>query len=319
MKEHIQGGKSKHITPSDRLIIEHLIKKGKTYKFIGETLDKSPSTIYDEVFRNGGRDTYAAPKAQKRAYTRQYNKKKTCLLVVTGGYQKEVEKCLQDGDSPEIISGEKRLENSKFPSVKAIYNFVDSHCLERHLYHGDKKQKKKKSINYKQEINPVRKKYIEERPTKLTISDYEMDFIVSKHSKSVLIVIVNRKTKKTHISILPDRTKVTINRYLSMFCTLNKVNTITTDNDIAFNHWVELEKLCDITIYFAHPYHSWEKGLVENCNKWIRHFILKKQDIATVTQDQIKKALYFLNERGKKCHNWVSASEFEKRELAGMV
>ena len=46
------------------------------------------------------------------------------------------------------------------------------------------------------------------------------------------------------------------------------VRSITTDNDIAFVCWKDIESLLHKHIYITHPYHSWEKGLVENTNRW---------------------------------------------------
>ena len=72
------------------------------------------------------------------------------------------------------------------------------------------------------------------------------------------------------------------------------------------NHF---EQLLDAPFYFTHPYHSWEKGLVENTNKWIRHFIPKQTDLATVTNETIVQVLTYLNERPRQVLGYRTANE----------
>jgi IS30 family transposase len=78
------------------------------------------------------------------------------------------------------------------------------------------------------------------------------------------------------------------------------VRSITTDNDIAFACWKDIESLLQAPLYFTHPYHSWEKGLVENTNRWIRCFAPKKRDIAFVTEKELYDIHSFLNNRPRK-------------------
>ena len=128
-----------------------------------------------------------------------------------------------------------------------------------------------------------------------------MDFIVSKHSSAVLLVMVDRLTKKTWIRKLPNRKRSTVRTALSATPFDVTVQSITTDNDIAFMCWKELEKLLHTRIYFTHPYHSWEKGLVENTNRWIRCFVPKRRDIASVTESELDEIHSFLNDRPREC------------------
>jgi len=69
---------------------------------------------------------------------------------------------------------------------------------------------------------------------------------------------------------------------------------------IAFVNWREIESLLNTKVYFTHPYHSWEKGLVENTNRWIRCFVPKRRDIGSVSEEEISEILSFLNDRPRK-------------------
>lgn len=72
---------------------------------------------------------------------------------------------------------------------------------------------------------------------------------------------------------------------------------MTTDNDILFRHHRELERMLGIRIYFCHPYRSWEKGSVENANKYVRRHIPKGSDISRYTKKFIRNLEHRLNGR----------------------
>lgn len=87
------------------------------------------------------------------------------------------------------------------------------------------------------------------------------------------------------------------------------IKTITTDNDIVFKNWKEMEKMLAVLFFFCQPYHSWEKGLVENTNRWIRCFVPKRKDLATVADEEIHAIEFFLNETPRQCLGYRTANE----------
>ena len=148
---------------------------------------------------------------------------------------------------------------------------------------------------------------------------FELDFIVSKESAWVLLVAVDTLTKQTFIRKLPNRKRTTIRRALSALFRGVTVRSITTDNDIAFTCWRELEALLNTQIYFTHPYHSWEKGLVENTNRWIRCFVPKRRDIASVTEEEMLAIHSFLNDRPRECIGFRSPREYYSSLTASVL
>ena len=101
------------------------------------------------------------------------------------------------------------------------------------------------------------------------VGDIEFDFIVSgKSGKGILLTVVDRKLRKAFIEkILP----VSITELRTCISPDQKarfpeMKTATTDNDLLLQHHKRLEKLLGIKIYFCHPYHSWEKGSIEDVN-----------------------------------------------------
>lgn len=153
--------------------------------------------------------------------------------------------------------------------------------------------------------------YIDERPSiQGEYGHYEVDFIVSKQSAWVFLIVVEVLTKYALVLKLPNRKRHTIRAAFSELFRGVTVKSLTTDNDIAFTHWRELEYIIQAPIYFCHPYHSWEKGLVENTNRWIRCFVPKRRDIETVTEKEMVDIHSFLNDRPREVIGFRSPREY---------
>ncbi|MGI8493744.1 MAG: IS30 family transposase, partial [Pyrinomonadaceae bacterium] len=65
---------------------------------------------------------------------------------------------------------------------------------------------------------------------------------------------------------------------------------------------------------FAHPYHSWERGLNENTNGLIRQFFPKQTDFATITDKDIQLVEDKLNNRPRKTLNYQTPNEVYFKE-----
>jgi IS30 family transposase len=294
--------KYKHLSYEERFTIEKLFEANVRIREIAGFLGRSPNTVSREIERNTVRGTYDARKARQKAYARRWRAKKQCLKVALDSFlTRFVEEQLAARWSPKQISGYLREELSISCSPKAIYKYTESRGLEHRLFwRWNKKQGGPKRT--KHQPTDDGRKYIDTRPdTTNEVGHYELDFIVSTHSASVLLVATDRVTKHSMVQRLPNRKRPTIRQAFSKMFRNVVVRSITTDNDIAFQHWAELEEIVHAPIYFCHPYHSWEKGLVENTNRWIRCFVPKRRDIASVTQDDLNEIHSFLNDRPREC------------------
>lgn len=282
-------------------MIETLVKKGVSIREIGEFLERSPNTVSREIQKNAVKGKYTAKKAHHKAYVKRWRSKRECLKVVMDEtLHRFVDTKLRAYWSPEQISGYLKEMVGIICSKKAIYTFARRRCYDRYLFWGwNKKKGGPKTWRYNKIADGRR--YIDERPDIVEgIGHYEMDFIVSRKSTWVLLVLVDRLTKKTLVERLPNRKHATVLGVLSRIFRGSTIRSITTDNDIAFACWKNIESLLNTHVYFTHPYHSWEKGLVENCNKWIRCFIPKQQDIGSVSEKELWSIHSFLNDRPSK-------------------
>ena len=302
-----------HLKFEERFVIEKLWNGGTIVREIAVFLGRSPNTISHEIRKNSVKGTYTAAKAEQKAHAKRWRAKRQCLKVAMNTFLiRFVEERIQKPYrwSPKQISGYLKKELSITCSGKAIYKFIESRGLERNLFW---RWNKRKGGRKRTKHTPAHdsRKYIDTRPSiENELGHYEMDFIVSRQSTWVFLVIVEMLTKHAWVLRLPNRKRTTIRDAFSKVFSGIPVKSITTDNDIAFTAWQELETMIQAPIYFCHPYHSWEKGLVENTNRWIRCFVPKRRDIETVTENEMVEIHAFLNDRPREVIGFRSPREY---------
>jgi len=317
MKNTTKTPKYTHLSLVERKHLSYLYNREDrgTLREIATEMKRSLNTIALEIKVGLVGEVYEAEFAEKIAKSKRKRSKTQLLKVVLDAeIHKKVEKDLRAKISPERISGGLRLEG-KIVSPKAIYKFVESRNLEMFLCFKGKERKANGSYVYRKakELDKVR---IKDRPYIEGIyGHYEMDFIVSSLSTYTLLVVVERKNKTVYVKRIPNRTHEVVLQALKEMLKGKLVLSITTDNDIAFGKWKEIEKELNTTIYFCEPYHSWEKGLVENTNRWIRRFVKKKSDIALVSDAKIERILNYFNDYPREIIGFRTSNELELKEL----
>lgn len=302
--------KYNHLSFEERFCIEKMWEAKVFVRQIAEFLSRSPNTISQELKRNMVEGKYLADKARHKAYVKRWRSKKDCLKVSMDSFLSSfVKEKLLLKWSPKQISGYLKIEYGISCSAKAISKFAESRGLEYLFFWSWNKKRGGRKRNHWKSIKDGRK-YIDKRPLFDEVGHFEVDFIVSKHNSRCLLVVVDRYTKQTWVRKLPNRKRITIRDALSSMFHGVDLKSITTDNDIAFMYWRELEVLLNTHIYFTHPYHSWEKGLVENTNRWIRCFVPKRRDIESVTKKELDDIHAFLNDRPRECIGFRKPGEY---------
>jgi len=174
---------------------------------------------------------------------------------------------------------------------------------------------KKRRFKNKSKIKLQDRVFIAKRPKIINqrqrIGDTEGDFIVSgRCGKGILLVVVDRKIRVAFLKIIH---KVTINEVHNAFLKIKKkfpeMKTLTLDNDILFKRHKELSNLLNVKIYFCNPYHSWEKGMVENTNMQIRKYIPKGSDLSRYDKAEIFNIEKALNNRYMERLNYNTPEE----------
>ena len=149
---------------------------------------------------------------------------------------------------------------------------------------------------------------IEHRPAAVEarsrLGDWESDTLAGSGSKACLATHVERVSRYTVLAKLPDRTARRFNAgSLRAFARHGDLpfETLTADNGKEFSRFRVLQRKLGLAVYFARPYHSWERGLNENTNGLLRQFFPKGLDIAYATHPYVRYVETLLNNRPRKC------------------
>lgn len=309
-KRKEKNGKTK-LKDVERDEIAILKEKGYSLRKIAGSIERSVSTISDEIKRNKTPSGKYVPRiAKQKAYVRRkYARFQGMKIVNDPALKQFVEEKLLEGRSPESIAGrirrrEKHLKSISADSIERFLRSVHGRKIE-----ARRNKFKRKGLRHKRRILKKLdgRKFIDSRPKianrRGRVGDCEADFIVSgKTGKGHLLVVADRKLRTSFIEkILPVSIKNVHLAFQKIKTRYGEMLTITTDNDLLLAHHKELEELLGVTIYFCHAYSSWEKGTVENTNGVIREYIPKGSDISKYSKRFIREVEEEINDRYLEC------------------
>ncbi|WP_375319992.1 IS30 family transposase [Aliivibrio logei] len=305
------GHQYKQLTLSERYQIEAWNTHCISAREIGQKLKRSNGSISREL-RRCPAGSYSAEQAHRHAF-----QKRTLSIKHTKCNQKNkkiIQTYLQLGWSPEQISGRMRKEKIENTiCCSTIYNVVKREHWQRMLARKGKKYKLRKGVEAGARLIPNRVD-ISQRPTivddKSEVGHWEGDTVYGQDG--YLVTMVERVSKLLVTCKVRSKSKkaVTrgINRMMKPFKGLCK--TITFDNGGEFAGHAKIAKHLNCDIYFAKPYHSWQRGLNENTNGLLRRFFPKGMAIGELAAKEIKQAEFLINSRPRKALNFLSPSEF---------
>ena len=295
-----------HLSQEERYIVGTMRSTGKSQRAIALELGRSPSTICRERKRNVTRHDggYRAEKAHSYAKTRRRQSKEEKL---DASQWEAVEELLRQEYSPDQAAQRLAAQGDFEISHETVYKHVrrdkaDGGVLWKHMRIMSKVGRKRRG-------SPVTrgkmagKKHISERPEAANerdeIGHLEGDTVIGSDKRHCVLTMVDRKTGYTAIEKMTARTKEQANaamaRAIAKLCF--PVKTITLDNGTEFHGFKEIEHAHGVQIYFATPYHSWERGTNENTNGLIRQYIPKGKDMKSVNQRECDKIARKLNNR----------------------
>ena len=247
------------------------------------------------------------------------------------------EKILKYKWSPDVIAG--YIESHQlylqegFTSISTttIYRAIHYHLLkvtkddtrrmnkfntEKDCYEDEKKvseNKKGNSIELRPDVINNRERF----------GDWELDTVIStsKGQHECLMTLTDRKIRFEIIARLKGKTKEEVLNKIKKIKSIIKNNlydiikSISTDNGTEFSAWKEIEKILNTTIYFCHPYSSFEKGTNEKHNSMIRYFIPKGELIENYSNQDINEIAYWMNNYPRKIFGYKTPIEMLKEEL----
>jgi len=318
-----------HINKEDRIILASLLKAGHSQKFISIQLNKDSSTISRELSRNRTTEGkylpgYANAKNKERRWSANQSSRK---IIIGGELEEYILKKLKIYWSPEQISGRLKTKYDKqIIHHETIYQWIYNRRPNLKKYLRCKKGKYRRRYGTKireKQRELAKKKSIDDRPEIIDkrgrIGDWEGDTIVGGEKTTGILTYAERKSGYLLADILNRATaenvkQATIKRFYQI--PKKKKLSITYDNGTEFSAHETIEERTKIPIYFAHPYHSWERGTNENTNGLLRQFFPKKMPLANVCQEQVAKAVKLINNRPRKRLNYLTPDEVFKKNCS---
>jgi IS30 family transposase len=310
-------GQYTQLTQEQRYQIYAFMKAHFSKTTIASEIGVHKSTVSREMKRNRGKKGYRPKQAHCMAVQRRQKAKKYVRLTpdVIG----LIEGFLYQDLSPEQVCGFIARTHNLRISHETVYQYVLADkarggSLYHHLRHAHKKRKKRYgSYDHRGQIKG--RVSIDKRPAivdaKKRIGDWEIDTIIGKRHKGALLSLVERKTKFTLIKKLEKKQADLVAE--AAIDLLNpyeqKVYSITSDNGQEFAHHEYIKEHLKTTVYFAHPYHAWERGLCENTNGLIRQYFPKGMSFETITDEHVHVVMNRLNNRPRKTLGYKTPNE----------
>lgn len=254
-----------------------------------------------------------------QSYAEQRRKDKPKAIKFTQEVEAFVREKLLEEWSPDQISGYAKRHKLFSISHERIYQFVLANKqkggdLYKHLRHQHKKYRKRYGSPKRQ--GPIKNRVmIDERPAivddKQRLGDWEIDTIIGKQHQKAIVTLVERVSKKTLMGqVVSKEADFVRDQTIQLLSSLKAyVLTITADNGGEFSQHEVIARELGAAVYFAHPYHSWERGLNENTNGLIRQYIPKGKDFTELTDADIINIQEYLNNRPRKSLGYATPNE----------
>jgi IS30 family transposase len=304
----------KHLTLEQREVLAQRTCRGEHPQDIAAVIRCHRGTVYREWGRNGQDGQYFPARAQAAADARRRSSKAPWKMghPPLAAY---VQDKLAQYWSPQQIAGRLRRDFPDSPAMRishqGLYDWIALQKAEGGLWHTFLRQaRRRRRKRYGTRENRGRivgRVGIEERPlevaAKVRPGDWESDTILGTGSLACLASHVERVSQYTVLAKLPNGKAASLNAgTIRAFRRHGNLPLLTTtaDNGKEFAGHAQLTARLGLRVYFARPYHSWERGLNENTNGLIRQFFPKGLDLGRLRWQDLQRVERLLNTRPRK-------------------
>ena len=302
------------LTQEERYAITAQLMCGRSQTQIAQLLGRDRSTISRELRRNRTHhdDKYRAEKAHSYAVARRRRCRRRPQFTLAE--MALVARLLRKKWSAEQIAGTLKKRGTLHISHETIYRRIrwDKKIggdLWRHTRIMSKFGRKRYRSRDSRGVLPG-KRSIAERPPEVEqrqeFGHWEGDTVMGKDMRHCVLTLVERKTGYAILKKLTSRSKDEVTRAATRALRQHSRNfrTLTLDNGTEFHDYAILEQRFPVKVYFATPYHSWERGSNENFNGLLRQYLPKGVCMRNVTQAQCAHIADDLNHRPRKRHDF---------------
>ncbi|HUZ93132.1 MAG TPA: IS30 family transposase [Candidatus Paceibacterota bacterium] len=313
-------------TRDERVSLAALFSSGMRQKEIAARIGKGASAISREIARNSDADGVYRPgvahrKTRERRTRAKYEANK---IERNPGLRRKIMGKLRRYWSPEQIAGALNREaGCTVISHETIYGWIYAARPDLKWYlrcqKGKYRRKRGTKLREKQR-EEGKKTRIDVRPAivgeRTRIGDWEGDTMMGRDKRARILTHVERKSGYLMADkLLAARARDVAERTALRFRKLSRAQrrTATYDNGLEFAEHERIAKTTGMAVYFAHPYHSWERGTNENTNGLLRQFFPRHIDFATITQKDIDEKVRLINMRPRKRHGYLTPVEIFRK------
>ena len=318
----MQGKKEyRQLTVEMRERLYGLRSEGNSMRECARVLGVDASTISRELQRNstdvaGG--TVYLPDRAENIYRGRRKKCHPHIKMNDPSFRKEMMIFIQRGWSPETIAGRlERERKKKVISYETLYEWIYESEIGRRdkLYEylpRGKKHRTKKHGRRSQKQRLEGRVFIEARSSKANerseVGHWESDSLLCKYRDAVN-VLAERMSRAVRITKLAAKDARATTQAIVSRLEEEVVKSITADNGPENAEHEKITQALSSPFFFCHPYHSWEKGTVENRNGVIRRYLPRGTDLRGWSQSELDEVADDINNTPMKCLDYQTPNE----------
>lgn len=320
-----------HITKETRIKFSALLMAGLSLRACSRLLSVHHTSLSRELQRNPPvrcEQYYHPGDAHRQTRTRRLCANQRFRKILPGSRLEEIliTKITVFKWAPEQIAGWlKTFRRSLYVCAQTIYDWVYTtrkdlvdylHCTK-----GKYRRTRQARLRKDKRAKLALPRNISQRPAHIearkTYGHWEGDTVHGAGKSGYIATFVERKSGYLLAVVLPtqhysslgfaDATVACLGKIPTKYC-----KTLTLDNGPEMKDPERIEITTGTSVYYANPYHSWERGTNENTNGLLRYFFPKKSSFKDITQEQLDLAVKLINTRPRKRLNWRTPEQMLK-------
>ena len=309
----------KRVTEEERWLIYRWQQEGAGVREVARRLGRAASSISRELLRNTGGRGYRPQQAHAQA---QAQARRPGPRRFTETVRADAEARLKAGWTPEMIGQRARLEGRPWVCKETIYKHIYADAkaggtLWKNLPRAKRQRRRRCPRQEGRGRGRIpNQRRIDTRPaeveTRQTVGHWEGDLINGAPATGNLVTLVERNTRFALIGRTDSKEAAEVTQTIgALFEPLPPQSrlSLTLDNGKEFARHEELARDTRRDVFFARPYHAWERGTNENTNGLIRRLYPKRSSFAGIGAAQLQRIDTYLNDRPRRCLGWLTPRE----------
>lgn len=321
-----------HLTKETRIKLSALLMAGLSLRAVARILQFHHSTLSRELRRNPpvrqDWSRYHPGDAQRLASARRLSANQRFRKILPGSKLEHllVDKIQEATWTPEQVAGWlRRYRRSLYVCTQTIYDWIYRTKRELlpflHCRKGKYRRTRENGLRKQWRALLAAPRHISNRPMvverRTRYGDWEGDTVHGKNHSGYIATFVERRSGYLMAVLLPNQVLGAAAFAAATRHCLGGVppryrRTLTLDNGPETKLPDVIEETTGLQVYYATPYHSWERGTNENTNGLLRYFFPKQSSFAALTQKDIDQAVCLLNTRPRKRLGYRSPAQMLK-------